>query len=289
MLDQEKVDSLIKLLDDPDEDVFKHIRDEICAFGPDVIPYLENAWESDDLGILFQQRIEHLIHDIQLDQLKSDLHNWKRASGSLMEGMCIVSKYQYPNLDEDAVYKTLDAIKKDIWVELHDELTALERIRVINHILFEVYEFKSNKKDYHAPQNSYINNILEHRQSNPIGLSILYSYLAQQLGIPILGVNLPRHFVLCYVDLHGKEEYSVINREDILFYINPFAQGGIFNDQEIDSFINQLGLKHHDAFYLPCDNQAIILRVLNNLQYSYEKLGYTEKVNDILFLKKVFD
>lgn len=289
MVDAEKIRSLIKLLDDPDENVFNHIKDEICSFGPDVIPYLENAWETDHLGILFQQRIENLIHDIQLDSLKSELKKWKTQGGQdLMEGMILIAKYQYPDLDPKSVYETLEAIKKDIWVELHEDLTALEKIKVINHILYDVYEFKANKKDYHAPQNSYINNALEYKKSNPIGLSVIYCYLAQQLGIPILGVNLPRHFVLCYLDLYGKDPNTPIEREDILFYINPFANGSIFNDMEIEQFIKQLDISQHDAFYLPCDNESIILRTLNNLQYSYEKLGYTDKVNDIVYLREVF-
>ena len=289
MLDQTKVDSLIKLLDDPDEDVFNHIRDEICSFGPEVIPLLESAWESDDLGIIFQQRIENLIHDIQLDSLVSEFSTWKKEGGrDLMEGLILVAKYQYPEMDESSVFKTIEAIKKDIWVELNEGLTALEKVKVINHILFDVYAFKANKKDYHAPQTSYINNILDTKKSNPIGLACVYAYLAQQLGIPILGVNLPRHFVLCYVDLFGKEDLSIIEREDILFYINPFSKGSIFKDEEIKNFIDQLKIDHHEAFYTPCDNEAIVLRMLNNLQHSYEKLGYTDKVNDILVLKEVF-
>lgn len=290
MLDPNKIDSLIKLLDDPDEGVFLHIRDEITAFGPEVIPYLEHAWESDALGILFQQRIEHLIHDIQLDKLHSELKEWRKdPHKDLLEGLILVAKYQYPDMDEASVYKTIDAIKKDIWIELHDGLTALEKVRIINHILYDVYQFKANKKNYHAPQNSYINNILESKKGNPIGLSVVYSLLAQELGIPILGVNLPKHFVLCYVDLYDKEPGTPLGREDVLFYINAFANGSIFNDKEIENFIQSLGLANQESFYAPCDNEAIVFRMLNNLQFSYEQLGYSDKVKDIMYLKSLFE
>jgi len=68
---------------------------------------------------------------------------------------------------------------------------------------------------------------------------------------------------------------------NILFYINPFSKGLIFNQKDIDQFLKQLNLEPESKYYLPCSNIEILKRCLNNLIFSYEKLGYLEKVEEL--------
>jgi regulator of sirC expression with transglutaminase-like and TPR domain len=131
------------------------------------------------------------------DRLKA----WKRGGGEdLLEGALIISRYRYPDMDEQKVKARLAAIRQDIWLELNDNLTAFEKVRVFNHIFFQTHGFKGNKRNYHAPQNSYINEVLDSRKGNPLSLAIIYQVLAEDLDLPLRGVNLPNHFVLAYLD-----------------------------------------------------------------------------------------
>ncbi len=289
MLDTSKINALIQLLDDPDEQVFTEVRKQIEEYGEDIIPALEHAWESDTLGAVFQSRIEEIIHDIQFEGLIDKLAVWKEGGCmDLLEGWLMVSRYQFPDLNEEQIRKDFEKFKQDIWLELHEGLTALEKVKVINHILFEVHGFSANTKNYHAPSNSFINSVLETKKGNPISLSIIYMILSQELQLPIHGVNLPRHFILCYVDdYEGTIERNEIQRDDILFYINPFGRGSIFTNKEIKQFLKQLELDEHDMFYTPCDNESIIRRIINNLKYSYEKLGFTDKEEEMKRLMEV--
>ena len=68
---------------------------------------------------------------------------------------------------------------------------------------------------------------------------------------------------------------------DVLFYINPFSRGTIFNRTEIEQFLEQLKLEPKPTFFEPCSNIDIIKRMLANLVYSYEKLGYPQKVDEL--------
>ena len=61
---QNQLNALIQLLDDPDEDVYRHIREKFMEMGLDAVPHLENNWESSE-EIFVQQRIENLIHSIK--------------------------------------------------------------------------------------------------------------------------------------------------------------------------------------------------------------------------------
>lgn len=283
-----EVIALITLLDDPDESIYSEVKNRFMILGPPAIPHLETAWEN-SFDSIMQSRIEQIIHNIQFDALVKALKLWaKEEQDDLLKGALIISRYQYPDLDENKVRKQLAQIKQDVWLELNDDLTALEKVKIINHILFEVHNFSGNITNYHAPQNSFINNVLESKKGNPLMLSVVYALICKELSIPVYGINLPQHFVLAYVNdnanLIDVNNKSLSN--NILFYINPFSKGLIFNHGDIDQFLKQLNVEPDAKYYVPCSNLDIIKRCLNNLIHAYEKLGYLEKVEELKRLEK---
>lgn len=286
-MNEKDINALISLLDDPDEEIFSHISEKLLSYGNLVIPFLEKEWEKSFESVI-QTRIENIIHHIQFNDTFYNLKDWAKSGGSnLLSGVLLVARYQYPDLDKESVFKQIERIKHDAWLELNPNLTALEKVRVLNHIIFEVHGFSGNTTNFHAPQNSYINNVLESKRGNPLSLSILYTIIAQSLEIPIYGVNLPEHFILAYAT--EKTDLPVpINSKDekVMFYINPFSKGTVFGKNEVDSFLRQLKVKTIPTFYEPCSNIDMIRRLVNNLSFAYEKLGYPDKVKDIRKLQK---
>lgn len=291
MKNENSIKALVRLIDDPDDSIFEHVRDEIINHGTSAIPFLESSWEKEDYGLLFQSRIEDLIKEIQFKAVKDELTNWfKSSQKDLLTGALIVSRYQYPNFDEEKVRAKIQEIRKDIWLEISSHQTAYEKVRVFNKIFYGKYHFSGNSKDYHSPLNSCINTVLDTKKGNPLSLCILYSVIAQSLDMPIYGVNLPNHFVLTYLDEDNVMSY--INPEDKhgnLFYINAFSKGGIFNTDEIDEFLNSLNKPKLREYYEPCSNSAIIIRMLTNLISSFQQSGSSEKVKELIELRDLFD
>jgi regulator of sirC expression with transglutaminase-like and TPR domain len=276
-MDLNEINALIRLLDDTDQEVYAHIEGKLVSYGKEVIPFLENAWGYSFDAIL-QQRIIDIIHKIQFDHLRADLAQWaKSPDQNLLTGAMLMARYQYPDLDEESIRQQIDKIRKDVWLELNDNLTALERVRVLNHIFFEVYNFSGNASNYHAPQNSFINVVLETKKGNPLLLAILYSVVAQQIDIPIYGVNLPEHFIVAYMSDASPESH-------VLFYVNPFSKGSVFDKKEIDSFLKQLNVPEEKDYYRPCSNLLILQRLIRNLMYSYQKAGNHENIDELQLL-----
>ena len=92
--------ALINLMDDHDESIYTHVRDQLLQYGPDAIPYLESSWEHEDYGLLFQDRVENLVHDIQFEANKESLKKWLDSDDKdLLEGAIIIAKTQYPGMD----------------------------------------------------------------------------------------------------------------------------------------------------------------------------------------------
>lgn len=288
MKQAEEIRALITLLDDPDELIYRQIREKILGFGPEIIPDLEEVWEEGSFGLLFQSRIEEIVHDIQFNTVKKEMREWREEhTDDLLRGVWLIAKYQYPELTYEELDKQLSKLVQDVWLELNNHLTLIEKVRIINHILFEVHGFTGNSVNYHAPQNSYLNTVLESKKGNPLSLCILYILLGEKLGVPLYGVNLPRHFIVaCLYDYFPSD---LAADAQVLFYINPFNKGNMFSKQDIDQFVRQLKLDTKDSYYQPCDNLTILTRIFNNLIHAYNQLGYPEKVEELQILQKVIN
>ena len=282
-----EIKALISLLDDHDQEVQEHIQDKLLTLGTEVIPLLEDAWGSSFDAIL-QERIEEIIHKIQFEVLVDEVNDWAiNASDDLLEGAILIAKYQYPDLSIDKIEKEIERLKRDAWLELNDNHTALEKVRVLNKVIFGMHNFSGNTINFHAPQNSYINTVLETRKGNPLLLCVIYAVIAKQLDLPIYGVNLPEHFVLAYKNDKKDAKIKLPGAsKDVLFYINPFSKGTVFDKKEIDSFLKKLKIEPKNFFYETCTNVDIIKRLLRNLIFSYDKLGHNEKSKELTHMLK---
>ncbi|MCC6701381.1 MAG: transglutaminase family protein [Fluviicola sp.] len=278
-------------MEDPDEQIFAHVRDRLLEYGPDAIQYLETSWEEQDFGLLFQSRIEALIHEIQFEECKRQLSGWYAStSKDLLKGAIIIAKYQYPGLDEKAIFDFVERMRRDCWLELNPNMTAFESVGVINKIFFGQYGFKGNASNYNSPLNSYINTVIETKKGNPLSLSILYSVVAQQLELPIYGVNLPNHFILAYMDDNGISQFlSNSNEYGVLFYINTFSKGSLFQKDDIDQFLNSIQQTPEPGHFQPCSNSDILRRMLTNLISSFQQVGHAEKVTELIELRTLLD
>ncbi len=281
--------ALISLVDEPDQKIFLEISNKILSYGKDAIPYLEETWEN-SLDNNFRKRLLFLIHKIDFINICNELEQWlKSGAGNLLQAYTFISRLQYPGLSEEDIRNKLENIKKDIWLEINDNTTPLEKIRVINHVLFDIHKFRGDKKDFHSIQNSYLNTVLETGKGNPLSLGMIYMIICREMNIPVYGVNMPDHFVLAYTNENADDRLEFLDEKEVLFYINPFSKGAVFSKKEVKLFLKEIKIKPQESFYRPCSNPDIIKRLLNNLNFSYEKMGLTEKTNDIEILLKILE
>jgi len=289
-MNDKELQAILTLLDDPDKEIYETLYQSLMKKGVDIVPDLEKAWEVSE-STEIQYKIENLIHKIQLNFVQKNLSNWiKDGATDLLEGAYIIARYQYPDIEMGEILNPLEKIKHDAWLEINENLTALEKVRILNHIIYDVHKFMGNTTNYYSPQNSYINQVVLSKKGSPISLAIIYAVVAQKLGLPIYGVNLPKNFILAFKDEFSELLYPNGNNESILFYINPFSRGAVLGRKEIDFFLKQQNIDPDPIFYQPCSNLEIIQRLLLNLIYSYEKLGYEQKIkelNDLLKISKL--
>jgi regulator of sirC expression with transglutaminase-like and TPR domain len=268
-LNENELKALVSLLDDEDQEVLMHVENKIYSMGSAVIPFLEEQWENSfNPGV--QKKIEELIHSLQFELVKTRLKNWRSSKEQdLLEGMWILATYSYPDLEIQKLRNELEQIYYESWLQFKDESHPFDQIKILNGVLFGTLRFTANTKNFHSPSNSMINVVLETKKGNPLTLCVIYMLVAQRLKMPVYGVNLPNLFILTYT------------KGDVQFYINAFNRGLIFSKGDIDQYISQLNLKTDPVFYEPCSNLEIIQRALRNLQVAFERLGETEKIEEI--------
>nr|NQU94276.1 hypothetical protein [Bacteroidota bacterium] len=283
-----ELNALISLLDEPDVKIYDHIREKIFSYGVDAVQALEDAWDH-SFNDIIQKRIKILLHDIQLENLSFELNKWRYYhSNDLLQGFILIAKYQYPDLVEKVILDKIGQVIQDVWLEINNNLTPLEKIKVINHIFYDIHKFSGNKANLHSPQNSFINTIFETKKANPISLSIIYMVVAQSLKIPIYGINLPQNFIMAYAN-RIVDNPSRFRKENIQFYINAFNKGAVFTRREVELFIRQINLEMQDSYFLPCSNVEILHRVFNNLIHAFESAGNPEKVAELKKLQQVLE
>lgn len=278
-----ELQALISLLDEPDQQAFAKVRDHIFIYGSGAVPLLEQAWEN-SFDELMQQRIENIIHDIQLEKLHHDLHAWATSTQvDPLDGFILFSRYQYPHLDEGAMRDMVFQLNRDAWLELNENLTPLEKIKVLNHIFFDIYHFKCQASHEMEMRHMFINNLLETRSGNSHSLGLLYSIIARQLGLPVYGLVLPgQKFVMAWI---SEAAPMIDGKKQVSFYINPENKGGVFTKNEILSLFRRIKIKVEDSVFEPMSDVAVIEHFFALLGFLYNQAGDPDKNNEIDHLR----
>ncbi len=266
---EKEIRALVSLLDDDDEEVIMHVEGKIRSLGSEVIRFLEVQWE-ESFDPVLQKKLEDLIHDLQIDGMVERLQAWINGGAlNLLEGMWILNTYLYPDLSYEKLLAEIEQLYYRVWLEYRDQMSPTEKVKVMNNLFYNTMGFGPNTKNFHSPANSMISVVLENKRGNPITLCVIYMIIAQKLGMPVYGVNLPNLFVLTFT------------QGNVQFYINVFNRGIIFSKTDIEHYITQLKLKQNKTFYEPCSNQDIVQRVLRNMILSYEKSGDSDRSQEL--------
>ncbi|MFA8436139.1 MAG: transglutaminase family protein [Marinifilaceae bacterium] len=286
-MDKKKLDALLALLDDPNPEVFQSVTKKLLELPTSVVPVLEDIWlESKNKPL--QDRLEEIIKKIEFNGIKKELVKWcKSSKKNLIEGAILVSKSYNPHLLTEPIQKDIQKIKTDVWLELNDRLTALEKVRILNHIFFYIYNYRTLPPNQPTNWDGDISAVLTQKQGNYIIMAILYAGIAQELNIPIYGINLTGSVLLAYEDVNAKAKKE--GERPVLFYINPIDRGNVFGHKELEYIIKQKGITNLKKHYAPCPNTTLIKRLLEHQISVYKRLNLNSFIPNFKDLYKCIE
>jgi hypothetical protein len=233
-----EIQALIRLLDDPDDGVYQHVREALMGRGGEVLPLLRHHREAASASALHAQRLDELVHGLHFAALRERAVGWGFGpEKSVLEGALILEEAVAPGSDVDSTRAVFNRIRRDAWLEMDTSLTTLEQVRMLNHVLFEGYGFGRLARRAPQPGDALLGEVLRSRRGNPVGLGVLYHALAQSLEMPLYPVQLRHHFLLCCCEEDHIPAPSD-KGEGVLFYVNPYGRGSMISPRDIDDFIS---------------------------------------------------
>ncbi len=275
-----RLNALISLVDEPDNVLFEKVCEDLYNYGATALPFLQKAFDNaanEDL----RTRFGFIIDELQQKDLFIYLSIWAiTKSDDLLWAYLLVTRLHYRDMDIQAVMNSVNEIIQEVRMELNPALTLLEKVRVINHVLFEVRKFSVNHTVAYLPQKFYLKDVLENANGNHLSIGILYLIIARSLKLPFYGLNLPNNFSIACFDPYSIENNSPQLAGEALFYISPTFKGSIFTRRELDRFLETKNLPALNSYIYPCSFADIINELISGLINYYRKQKDESKINE---------
>lgn len=163
----------------------------------------------------------------------------------------------YPDLDFNATFDWIEARAEEVSgpvAQARDDRLALAEL---GNCLAGVHGIFGDRESYDHADSSYLSRVVERRRGIPISLSVLYMAVAERVGLNLLGVSAPGHFLTRYESVEGP------------LFLDAFACGKVLTFEEcLLQVQTTAGLTYpiSESALEPVSARSIIVRMLNNLK-----------------------
>jgi len=169
-----------------------------------------------------------------------------------------LARDEYPHLDVAGYLSELGAMAHELRPQLGGSL--VRRVEHLCRYLFHDLGFCGNERDYYDPRNSYFNEVLDRRTGLPITLTLTAMAVGQRVGLEVVGVGLPGHFVA----------KAVGEGQEVLF--DPFHGGQRLTPASCERLAEEASgqpFRATPAALRAVPAGALVLRLLTNLKGVY--------------------
>jgi regulator of sirC expression with transglutaminase-like and TPR domain len=257
-----ELNALLRLLDDGDRRVATAVDEKILTYGDTALAVLQEFSETGDEAL--RNRVSRLLAQISSErflkeilEIQDESENAEDGDVELERGVASIARFGYPLYEQTEMEEVIGSFAKRLQARLSLCATHGEVLKVITYFFTCEEMFAGSGEDYYNPDNSFINKVMENRRGIQISLSVVWILTARRLGLPILGINLPGHFML---------KYDVPNVD---IYIDPFNGGKLLSRLDCIRFMVNAGYKFSEQHLTAATNRQILIRMLNNLAEIY--------------------
>lgn len=192
---------------------------------------------------------------VGVDHLEAFEQLLAKREPPLDRAFALIAAHGRPGVDPDRLVAELDALADDLGSRLPDGAGAAELCST----LFGPGGFRGDEEHYHDARNSLLDEVLARRAAIPISLSILAIELGRRVGVEVVGIGLPGHFL-------------VRDARDDRAFFDPFRGGAPMDPTACRALFERLHgprARFTDGMLAPSPTRQIVTRVLANLRHSY--------------------
>ena len=99
-----------------------------------------------DFDEVYQSRIKGITHEIKLNEILTKHKEWIHHPVNLIDGVNQIDQYFFPNITRSYVDNEIKSIVEEISILLKENMSALEKVSIINDVLYEEYKFRGDKR-----------------------------------------------------------------------------------------------------------------------------------------------
>lgn len=272
MVSKNEIQSLLTLMDDPDPFVQESVNKRFVELGENVVPLLDEYRLDLKVGEE-KARINEIIHTLTFGGLQSDfidiLENGIKNRTDLESSIFILSRFGNPTIDTKHYRKKLDHFAEMVAPSIRYKLDERKKAKQLFKFVFEDLNFSGDQKDYHNPENCFLDRVIDRRIGLPISLSMVCMFIARRLDLPIFGINMPIHFMLTFI---GESEE---------FLVDPYDNGAVVSYDQCYFFLKKNNITPKPEYFQMASDMDILLRVIRNLINSYQHKEQLERVEDL--------
>jgi len=220
--------------------------------------------------------VRRLASEIHVKKNLAELESVIQAETvDLLRGALLIAKLDNPDLEIEGYIQDVERHAKRVGSGVAADASEDDRLSALNRYLFDEQGFHGSRTDYDNRSNSYINEVLDDREGLPITLTVAYIEIARHLGLNVVGVGMPRHFLARHEPRQGGTQL-----------IDVFERGRRLTSAEAQTKYEELSETPWKESYLnSITPQATLERILRNLfNAAYElreldrMLRYTEAI-----------
>lgn len=252
--------ALWSLLADEDPAVYDAVRERILLHGHQGAEWLKR--QCIHAAGLRRKRVREIL-DLRLRQKADDgFVHFCQGHGEdfdIESAAWLLAQTRYPEIHSAAYMALLDLFADEIRERLAGIASGVPQLKVINQYLFSTLGFKGNETDYYHPENSYLNKVIDRRLGNPISLCLIYLFICRRLGLPLVGIGMPSHFLCRYKSSEGE------------IYIDVFGGGRFMTRADCIRFLNFTQYGFQKGFLSPITPRRTLMRICANLHQIHSR------------------
>jgi regulator of sirC expression with transglutaminase-like and TPR domain len=191
----------------------------------------------------------------------------------LLKAALLIARLDNEELDVDHYRKEVDRLAREIGGTLSQGADEAAKLAALSKALFQERGFHGSRGDYYHRSNSYLNEVIDDREGLPITLSVLYMELAKRLGLKVVGVGLPGHFIVRFLPAKGEAKL-----------IDVYEGAKEMTREQADKRVRaQFERPLQDDELAALGKKAILVRILHNL------LGLAQQDQDLFAALRYLD